>query len=282
MTETISYIQNSLKDIYPPQEISSFIRLIMEHVCGLQPHHILLCKDKDLSDTEISTIKEIIKRLQQYEPIQYILGKAFFYGLDFTVNSSVLIPRPETEELIELILTKHKNEKLNILDIGTGSGCIAICLAKHLDKSEVTGVDISQQALETAQLNAQKLKTPVTFIQTDILSLHKAKNDISGTFDIIVSNPPYVMDCEKSEMERNVLQFEPHQALFVTDNDPLLFYRSIAAFGEKKLKKEGYLYFEINAQCGDSMIELLTKSGYKEIELIKDLSGKDRIIRAQR
>ena len=282
MTETITYIQNSLKDSYPIQEISSFIRLIMEHVCGLQPHNILLCKDKDLSDTEICQIKEITNRLQQSEPIQYILGKAFFYGLSFTVNPAVLIPRPETEELIELILTKHKNDKLHILDIGTGSGCIAISLAKQLNQSEVIGIDISGQALETAQLNAQQLNAPVTFIQTDILLSHKAEKDISGTFDIIVSNPPYVMDCEKAVMEQNVLQFEPHQALFVPDNDPLLFYQSIAAFGKKKLKKEGTLYFEINAQCGNSMIELLTESGYKEVELIRDLSGKDRIIKAIR
>lgn len=282
MTETVAYINDSLKDLYPKSEIGSFTRLIMERVCNLQPHNLMFCKDKKLSGSEKERIQEIVMQLQNSVPIQYALGIADFYGLEFEVNPSVLIPRPETEELVELIIKDSEDKEVKILDIGTGSGCIAIALGKYLKKSEVIAVDVSVTALDTARKNAKRAGVPVTFIHTDILSSEKSDMDIPFLFDIIVSNPPYVKESEKITMERNVLDYEPHLALFVSDNDPLLFYRHIAQFGKNKLKREGYLYFEINAQCGILTSDMLQEEGYRNIELIQDLSGNDRIIKAQR
>lgn len=282
MTETVAHINDSLKDLYPKSEIGSFTRLIMERVCNLQPHNLMFCKDKKLSGSEKERIQEIVMQLQNSVPIQYALGIADFYGLEFEVNPSVLIPRPETEELVELIIKDSEDKEVKILDIGTGSGCIAIALGKYLKKSEVIAVDVSVTALDTARKNAKRAGVPVTFIYTDILSLEKSDMDIPFLFDIIVSNPPYVKESEKITMERNVLDYEPHLALFVSDNDPLLFYRHIAQFGKNKLKREGYLYFEINAQCGILTSDMLQEEGYRNIELIQDLSGNDRIIKAQR
>lgn len=280
MTETVAYINNALKDIYSSGEISGITRLIMERICGIQPHKLLFGKDKELSGIEKSKIKEVVERLKKSEPIQYILGIADFYGLEFEVNSSVLIPRPETEELVEQIILDNKNHTVKILDIGTGSGCIAIALKKQLPESEVIAIDISKGALETAKKNARRNHTPVTFIQTDILSPEKSVQDIPFIFDLIVSNPPYVKESEKRIMEKNVLYYEPHTALFVSDKDPLIFYRYIARFGKEKLKKNGSMYFEINAQCGQITADMLKQEGYQEIELIRDLSGNDRIIKA--
>lgn len=280
MIETVDYIKNSLKDIYPPGEIGSFTRLILEQVCGLKPHNLLFCKDKQLSETEKSTIRQIVERLKVQEPIQYVLGTADFYGQSFFVNPSVLIPRPETEELVERVILDYEDKEVKILDVGTGSGCIGITLKRHLKNSEIIAVDISAPALETARKNARHLGAPVIFIRTDILSLEKSDLNIPFIFDVIVSNPPYVKNSEKACMEKNVLDHEPHQALFVPNDDPLIFYRQIARLGKKKLKKEGRLYFEINAQCGPAMQEMLEHEGYKEIELFQDIFGKDRIIKA--
>lgn len=280
MIETVDYIKNSLKDIYPPGEIGSFTRLILEKICGLKPHNLLFCKDKQLSETEKSKIRQIVERLKAEEPIQYVLGTADFYGQSFFVNPSVLIPRPETEELVERIILDYENKEVKILDAGTGSGCIGITLKRHLKKAEIIAVDISAPALETARKNARHQGMPVTFIRTDLLSLEKSDLNIPFIFDVIVSNPPYVKHSEKPYMEKNVLDYEPHQALFVPDDDPLVFYRQIARLGKKKLKKEGRLYFEINAQCGSVMKEMLENEGYKEIELFQDIFGKDRIIKA--
>lgn len=282
MTETIAYINNSLKELYPKSEINSLVRLIMERVCGLQPHQFLCCKDKKLSGAEKLQIQEITERLKKEEPIQYIIGVADFYSLEFEVNPSVLIPRPETEELAELIIREQRGKSMRILDIGTGSGCIAIALRKHLEISDVTAVDISVGALDTARRNAERNGVPITCIQTDILVAGQAEQNISGRFDLIVSNPPYIKENEKESMEKNVLGYEPHQALFVPNHDPLLFYRRIARFGKEKLTEEGFLYFEINAQCGPLTVEMLQTEGYRNICLIQDLSGKDRIIKAQR
>ncbi|RHJ93400.1 peptide chain release factor N(5)-glutamine methyltransferase [Parabacteroides bouchesdurhonensis] len=298
MTETISYIINSLKDYYPPNEIRGFTQLIMEQICGLQPYQLLLGKDNDLSDKEKTEIAEIVERLKKSEPIQYILGTANFYGYDFTVNPSVLIPRPETAELVNKIIEDSRNSPispLRILDIGTGSGCIAISLAKHLNNAEVFAMDISADALSIAKLNAEKLNADIQFIQADILSATKfhsfrekfeflpRENKISSEreVNIIVSNPPYITEKEKTDMEANVLNYEPHSALFVPDNDPLLFYRTIARFGKQNLSKNGYLYFEINSQFGTETKEMLKQEGYRHIELIQDFYKKDRIIKAQ-
>lgn len=283
MTDTIAYIQQSLKDLYPKNEILSFTRLIMEEICGIPPHHLLFGKGKELSDTEKLEIKEIIEQLKKYKPLQYILGKTDFYGRTFRVDPSVLIPRPETEELIEQILTDLKRETdrpLTILDIGTGSGCIAITLAKEWMKADVIATDVSPKALETARENARLLHAPVTFVRTDILSPEKAEADIPFSFDVIVSNPPYVTEREKAEMEPNVLDYEPSLALFVSNEDPLLFYRAIARFGKKKLKKGGRLYLEINASYGPATVRLLEEAGYQKVKLLRDLSDHDRMIKA--
>ena len=282
MTETIAYIKESLRDLYPSSEVSSLVRLIMERVCNIQPHHFLFCKDKELPESEKSRIHDIVERLKQMEPIQYILGTADFYSLQFEVDPSVLIPRPETEELVEQVILDNADQKIKILDIGTGSGCIAVTLRKHLKKASVIATDISAEALATARRNAKRNNTTVTFIQTDILDPEKAEMDIPFILDVIVSNPPYIKEEEKKDMERNVLDYEPHLALFVPDNDPLLYYWHIAHFVKKKLRRNGHLYFEINAACGNMVVEMLEEEGYKNIELIQDLSGKDRIIKARK
>jgi release factor glutamine methyltransferase len=281
MTETIKYIKDSLTDIYPNSEIKGIIRLIMEQICSLQPHQYLIFQDIQLSNEKKNKIIEVVERMKSKEPIQYILGTADFYSIPFEVNSSVLIPRPETEELVDLIISENSTSiGKNILDIGTGSGCIAITLQKNIKTAHVYAVDISAEALNVARRNAVQNQTDVTFIQTDILQLEKAQKDIPYTFDIIVSNPPYIKQEEKKEMEQNVLDFEPHLALFVPDQDPLLFYRHIAEFGKEKLKENGLLYFEINAACGEITCKMLQEKGYNKVQLIKDLSGKDRIIKA--
>ena len=282
MTETVAYIQDTLKDYYPLSEIKAFTRLVMERVCDIQPHQFLLCKDKELSETEKTQIHNIVGRLAKYEPLQYIFGKTDFYGFEFEVNPSVLIPRPETEELVELIVRDYpKRKELDILDVGTGSGCIAITLKKLLDKSQVYALDVSEEALKTAKRNAVRNRAPVTFFQGDILAPSVTADSIEEEFDIIVSNPPYIMEKEKADMEPNVLDYEPSLALFVPDDNPLLFYHRITMFAEQKLKKKGYLYFEINEQMGEQVVNMLRMMEFKSIELIQDLSGKDRFVKTQ-
>ncbi|NDV54968.1 peptide chain release factor N(5)-glutamine methyltransferase [Parabacteroides sp. 52] len=283
MTQALAYIQSSLEGLYPAGEIRSFTRLIMEEVCHIPPYKLLSDKDRELSDNENKRITEIIDRLRQAEPIQYIIGKAYFYDAYFLVNPATLIPRPETEELVEHILCDDNGEKKTVLDIGTGSGCIAISLAKGMPNAEIIGIDISDKALETARENARLLKAEnASFFLTDILSAQDRAQLQPALFDLIVSNPPYVMEKEKKAMEKNVLLHEPHLALFVKDDDPLIYYRHIAQMGKERLQPGGYIYFEINAQCGKEMVELMEQEGYESIERIKDLSGKDRILKAIR
>jgi len=255
--------------------------MILERCCSIPQQRLLFDKDIQISDTQKQDIEAIVTRLKNQEPIQYILGTACFYDLDFNVTPDVLIPRPETEELVERILERHRQQDIRILDIGTGSGCIAVTLAAHLPEARVIAADVSPGALATAAGNAAKNGVTVHFIETDILT-RKALEDIPGVFDVIVSNPPYVKPSEKESMEANVLNYEPHLALFVTDSDPLIFYRSIARFGNEKLRKGGSLYFEINAQYGNEVAGLLEEEGYTDIEIIKDIPGKDRIIQAKR
>ncbi|OAV72398.1 Release factor glutamine methyltransferase [Bacteroidales bacterium Barb6] len=280
MTDTIAYIRDSLKDCYPSEEIRAFTRLIMEDVCGIPPHRLLADKGSILSVGERHRIEEIVGRLRQSEPVQYILGKTCFYGLPFRVNPSVLIPRPETEELVELILTDEKGRGGAVLDIGTGSGCIACTLAKLLHNSRVTAVDVSEAALAVARENARLLGVAVDFVCADIFSEEQTGERIAGGFDVIVSNPPYVTESEKGTMEKNVLDYEPHTALFVPDDDPLVFYRRIARFGRQRLNRGGRLYMEINARLGGETAELLRGEGYGEITVISDISGKERIVKA--
>lgn len=281
MQETINFIRKSLQEQYPPEEIKSLTRWILEEVCNLSPQQQILYKDTQFSCAKKEHIQTIVQRLHKMEPLQYIFGKCDFYGLHFNVDTSVLIPRPETEELVSHIIQSETAPKLNILDIGTGSGCIAITLAKYLN-ADVDAVDISEKALSVAQKNAQQNKTAVHFQKVDILSNDISKNYTKQSFDIIVSNPPYVKDCEKATMLDNVLCYEPHQALFVPDNDPLLFYRRIADIGLLLLKKGGRLYFEINASCGAIMSDMLKEKAYQNIRLIQDLNNKDRFIKATR
>ncbi|MDR0756620.1 MAG: peptide chain release factor N(5)-glutamine methyltransferase [Tannerella sp.] len=310
MNETVIYMRKALAPLYPAEEINSLVRRIIAHVCLMPLHQQLLCKDTQFSRTEKVRIHAIIQRLEKAEPVQYVLGETEFYGLTFEVNPSVLIPRPETEELVELILrtpgcTQGENPNsgesdfdgrepcvrrhshsaqgatgkgLKILDVGTGSGCIAIALARHLKEAEIHAIDISGKALETARRNALRHGVNVRFAQADVL---REMPSSLPPFDVIVSNPPYVRECEKVGMYANVLDFEPHVALFVPDDDPLLFYRQIASAGIEKLTPGGRLFFEINEACGAAVVKMLYEKGYRDVELIRDMSGKERMTRAK-
>ncbi|MFV0332370.1 MAG: peptide chain release factor N(5)-glutamine methyltransferase [Dysgonomonas sp.] len=274
MRRAIPYIKESLKAYYPENEISGFIRIIIEHIShkpypqAYADHLIFSC------ETNVQ-IESILERLKRYEPIQYIFGQTEFFGLPFSVNSDTLIPRPETEELVELIINENNKSGLKILDIGTGSGAIAIALAKHLNKADVFAWDFSQGALDMAKHNAERNNVQVEFNKVDVLDDYP--KDIK--YDIIVSNPPYVLESEKNVMEQNVLAYEPHSALFVPDADALLFYNSIADIALVALRPGGKLYFEINQVKGDETMEVLRKKGFKEVVLFKDLSKNDRMVR---
>ena len=240
---------------------------------------LALKPDTEIDEIEIKKWKNIIAQLQLQKPIQYILGETEFFGLPFMVTPDVLIPRPETEELVDWILKNNSNnsnnsEKLRILDIGTGSGCIPISLTKNLKNSEVAAIDVSKEALEVAAINAKDNSVEVRFIKMDILKTE----DLAETYDIIVSNPPYVRELEKEEMQKNVLEFEPHIALFVEDDDALLFYLKITKLASKSLSEGGQLYFEINQYLGQRMLDLLNEYKFRDIELRKDIYGNDRMI----
>lgn len=263
--------------MYPDTEISALCRFIIEHVTGNPFSNFLVDKSKKLTGNEQDEIKKIIDRLIKNEPLQYILGETEFYGLRYVVNTNVLIPRPETEELVDLIINENKNTHKTILDVGTGSGCIAISLKKNLPECEVNAWDISPKAIETATLNSKTNNTDIKFKLVDILEYQPQ----SEKFDIIVSNPPYVLEDEKKSMDKNVLDYEPHSALFVPNNDPLLFYRKIAEFAKKTLNTNGLLYFEINSAKGQETVDLITELGFSDTVLIKDIEGKNRIIKAK-
>jgi release factor glutamine methyltransferase len=270
-----------LSSIYDAGEAESFFYLILEEKRQLKRIDIALYPDLAFSLEEIEFWNSILDQLKKEIPIQYLLGKTSFYGLDFEVNSNVLIPRPETEELVDWIVqsANYKVEitKVNILDIGTGSGCIAISLAKNISNADVFAVDISEKALGTAKKNAESNGVNVTFFLTNILEA----NDLEQKFDVIVSNPPYVRELEKQEIKKNVLDHEPHLALFVDDNDALIFYRKIAELAQKNLSPKGQLFFEINQYLGKEMIDLLLEMGFKNIELRKDIYGNNRMIKAE-
>ena len=267
-----------LLPFYDEMEAESFFYLILENQRQLRRIDLALNIDLVFSKDELLIWNSILEKLQLEIPIQYILGTTHFYGLEFNVNENVLIPRPETEELVDWIIstsvTMPKLEKIKILDIGTGSGCIAISLAKNIPNSEVFAVDISEKALATANENAVLNKVSVTFLQKNILKT----TDLEQQFDIIVSNPPYVRNLEKAEIKPNVLANEPHLALFVEDNDALLFYKKIAELAAKSLSSEGKLFFEINQYLGKETVALLKKMQFKNIELRKDIYGNDRMI----
>lgn len=274
----VEYIRTHLSEEFTLGEIRAFTTLILKEVCNLSFSDIVACKFTELSDNEKQNIISIVKRLQNGEPIQYILGITEFYGLDFKVSSSVLIPRPETEELVEWILLDTKQLNPHILDIGTGSGCIAIALANKMRYATVDAWDISSDALEVAQQNAIANSVSVKFSRVDVL----ARQNFDKKFDIIVSNPPYIKESEKELMSKNVLDFEPHQALFVSNHDALIFYSRIADIAMQQLNKNGLLYFEINQARGQEVVQLLQEKSFINVELKKDISGNYRMIRAMK
>jgi len=290
-----------LKEFFPKTEILSFFYRLCEYKLGLNRTDLALNPNKDITPKQKTYFLSAIKRLKNKEPIQYITGTTEFYGLTFKVNKHVLIPRPETEELVDWVLKEAvKPQNINILDIGTGSGCIAIALAKNLPSAQIWVLDISKQALKIAQQNAKLNKVNINFIETDILKqkeiLHFVQNDNSiktesrkmrgdeeilpQYFDIIVSNPPYVKQSEKALMQPNVLEHEPHLALFVENNNPLIFYDKIADFASENLRNNGKLFFEINQSLGAEVCNFLKEKGFKNIELKQDLFGVDRMVRA--
>lgn len=272
------YALQELKDSYPGYEIQCICNIIYQDVFHFTNIDIHLRKNELLEESFINKFYEIIQFLKDGYPIQYIIGETEFAGLKFNVNPSILIPRPETEELVhwakEEVLPGRK-----VIDIGTGSGCIAITLNHLCPGSCVTGIDICEAAIRTARGNAQKNSTQTRFLVRDILQYISYHWE---TYDIVISNPPYVRDSEKKIMAPRVLEHEPHQALFVPDQDPLLFYRKIAEFGQRYLSSNGHLYFEINEALGYETSKLLEETGYREIELRKDIYGKDRMIKAEK
>lgn len=276
MQQLTTYIQESLKELYPENEISGFSRIIIEHITH-KPYRIIMLDRYEFSDQERDMATLIIERLKKYEPIQYILEETEFFGLPFSVNRHTLIPRPETEELVELIINENAKNSLSILDIGTGSGCIAIALVKHLKGSSIHAWDISAEAIDIARLNSKKNGVDIQFRNIDILSDYPT----DSKFDIIVSNPPYVLESEKVNMDNNVLNYEPHTALFVPDNKALLFYERIADVANNLLKPGGKLYFEINQAKGKETIEMLNQKGYLNTVLYRDMSGLDRMVKAE-
>lgn len=270
-------IKSALTEIYSEREIHALSTQILEKITGLPKSRLLADSSIHLADNQQEESDSIIERLKNHEPIQYILGEAEFYGSIFKVNPSVLIPRPETEELVEWIETSADVSNGKILDIGTGSGCIPIVLKKKFPQAEVSALDISAEALKIARENAELNGVDIDFIQKDILKI----NELDKKYDVIVSNPPYVLESDKREMQTAVLEYEPRLALFVPDTDPLIFYRKIASLAKKYLNENGKLYFEIHQEQAENCIKLLESLGFKHITLRKDLSRNDRMIRAE-
>lgn len=270
------YIRFELSGFYSKNEIFGLSKIIFSDVFNISSINMLMKEKDTLPQKDIEILKKIVSRLKNNEPIQYIIEKTEFYGLKFNVNKHVLIPRQETEELVDLIILENiAKQNLKILDIGTGSGCIAISLSKNIKTSQVSALDISKDALKIAKTNSFENNTHISFIQEDILS----KNIfINNKFDIIVSNPPYVTNSEKDLIEQNVLAFEPELALFVKDNKPLIFYEQITNFASKNLNKNGKLYFEINENFGNDVQLLLQKYNFKNIRILKDINEKARIV----
>jgi release factor glutamine methyltransferase len=261
-------------NLYPKPEADTLVNWLLEHHLGMRRVDMMhFLEEKDLPDA----LKQDFERLKTGEPIQYILGHGPFYGREFIVTPATLIPRNETEELVHLIIKENQTSDLRILDIGTGTGCIPITLALEMKKPEVFGIDISEDALKIAASNAKKLKAIVSFSTCDILI---DLPQIQG-LDILVSNPPYIPLHEKNKMHKNVLDFEPHLALFVGDEDPLIFYKVIAEKGKRLLKKSGKIYFEINERLGGEVSKILFALDYKNVRIVQDLNGKDRIVTAQ-
>ena len=278
LKEYRDYFKKELIALYDEKEIESFFYLVLESFHQKRRIDLALNQELELDSMQLLRWESVLVELKTQKPIQYILGETEFYGLKFLVNKNTLIPRPETEELVRLIISDTKTSKktvsIRILDVGTGTGCIAISLAKNIMDSAVFGIDISTKALETASQNAKINEVQVVFIEKNILSTE----DLEEQFDVIVSNPPYVRNLEKAEISANVLDYEPHLALFVDDTDALLFYRKIAQLAMINLSQNGKLYFEINQYLGKETVALLEKTGLKNIALLQDIYGNNRMI----
>ncbi len=278
MNVTVSHIRSALQECYPPREAANLSRIVCCEMFGQSNIDYYLGKDMILSPNDERELESILSRLCNFEPIQYVQGTAHFLERTFRVAPGVLIPRPETEELVERML-KEVAPASRILDIGTGSGCIAVTLSKELPEAEVTAWDISGEALAIAGDNNRLLQTSVQFVQRDVLTYQPAEDEC---FDVIVSNPPYVTETERKDMEPNVLNWEPSGALFVPDSDPLRFYRRIGELGRSMLTAGGQLYFEINRAFGEAVASMLRKQGYANVRIRKDISGNDRYVIAER
>ena len=287
-----NYFNETLKTIYPITEIDSFFFLLLEEYLGFRRVDIVLKSDFKITQETLNLLQSATKQLEQEVPLQYIIGKTEFYGLPFVVNKHVLIPRPETEELVAWVVSESsrfktfntsikqttETKQLKILDIGTGSGCIPISLKKQLPFAKISAIDISKEALTVAKKNAVLNNVDIHFILQDILKTVA----LDQHYDIIISNPPYVRESEKKELKNNVLKNEPHVALFVENDNPLIFYAKIAELAKKYLNKNGLLFFEINQYLGTETIDLVNKKGLKNIQLKKDMFGNDRIIVASK
>ncbi len=277
LREIKNIFHKELDPIYPVEEVDGFFQILIEHYLGLQRFALALEPDLIISKVEERPLFEGLSQLKLEHPIQYITGVAYFMEMDFAVNKNVLIPRSETEELVRWAIDDHRNlnKEINILDIGTGSGCIAVSLAKNLPKAKVYALDVCGQALEIAHQNAVANEVDVNFLEADILTLKTLK----VKFDVIISNPPYVREQEKKEMRKNVLNNEPALALFVSDKNPLRFYKAIIDFAKDNLKREGTLYFEINQFLGKETQQLFEDHGFSEIGLRKDMFENDRMLK---
>ncbi len=277
LIDLLPYFKNKLGALYPESELENLFYWVCDVKFGLQKFQVKQ-GDSRLTESELLAVRNIVNRLKKYEPIQYILGETEFYNCKIKVDANTLIPRPETEELVEWVLD-HTFNDARILDIGTGSGCIPIALKKSFASLEVSAIDISTTAIATAKESAELNEVNIEFIEMDILDPNV---EALKEYDIIVSNPPYVLESDKMNMHHNVLVFEPHLALFVADQNPLLFYKAIAKIGLDILSKSGLLFFEIHENYGTETIEMLRQLGYQNIELRQDMQGKDRMIRCTR
>lgn len=277
--QAVRTIRTALRPLYPAGEVEGFIRIIFRHLLHYEPVDILLRKDTVLPGFIPDKIDKVVEELKKSRPVQYIFNEARFHGHDFYVDGSVLIPRPETEELVDIIVDENGLSDLSVLDAGTGSGCIAISLALALKFPEVTAVDISEKALAVARRNAAALNARnIDFVCCDMLDMPVEV----GKYDIIVSNPPYIAESEKAGMDRNVLDYEPSGALFVPDDDPLRFYKALSRFGADALKPGGRLYFEINSRFPAEIKKMLDADGYVDVELLRDMQGLWRFARAHK
>ncbi|MBI2279889.1 MAG: peptide chain release factor N(5)-glutamine methyltransferase [Bacteroidetes bacterium] len=272
----ITYVRSKLNEYYPTSELNSMLYIMLDKFFDVSKKEVVIGNEKRLSESELLKIIYAVKDLKKHRPLAYILGEWEFFGLPFIVNEHTLIPRPETEELVQLIIEENELPNVSILDIGTGSGCIAISLKASIPNSHVFAYDVSKEALGVAKQNANKNNVEVTFKEVDILN---DEEDLTLKLDVIVSNPPYIPVKDKDSMDKNVLEYEPHLALFVENEQPLLFYIAIAEFAKKHLTNRGKLYFEIHEGLGNEVNNMLESKGFYNIELVKDMNGKNRMVK---